>query len=83
MKYTHKVTVEWMTKNPIQQTILMPGLTRKCEGWRKKHDIVYSIVPKDDRLSLTILCHKKFAEEQKNTRLGKRLKIKLKVEELA
>ena len=70
MKYTHKVTVEWFTKNPIQQTLLMTGLTRKCKEWMKKHDILYGIVPKKDRLVLTILCHKEFAEEQIQSLLG-------------
>jgi hypothetical protein len=84
MKYTHKVTVEWKNKNPIQQTMLMVSMNKFFEKVKKKgkDDFIYTMMPEEEKFVLTILCNEKFASEQKNTWMGKKLGVSLNVEEI-
>jgi len=83
MKYTKQITVEWKCKNPFQQSVLMGGIKNKFDKWKKKgHNFIYTIVPSDDKLSVIIMCDDKFAKDQKETFMAKRLGISLKIEDI-
>ena len=82
MKYTHRVKIIWKEKNPIRQVMLMKALQTKLDKMKKHDDFIFSILPTEENLIIDILCFEKFAKEQRNTWMGKKLGIKVKVEKI-